>query len=126
MTLRVIDVCFVVLFLVLLRDAGGINLSWMQGGRAAARPTIWTKASTSIVITAEETSRYSHGALIYDRVVFFTQVQISREACCSNLMRNARRGVSRRERINELLRLFGLIAPLGLIFSELSRSETFL
>lgn len=33
----VIDVCFVILFLILWRDGGGINLSWMQGGRPAAQ-----------------------------------------------------------------------------------------
>lgn len=37
MSSTVIDVCFVILFLILWRDEGGINLSWMQGGRPAAQ-----------------------------------------------------------------------------------------
>ncbi len=66
----VIDVCFVILFLILWRSERGIILRWAQGGTPAAREAISTpKASTSIVITAEETNGYSHGALIYDSVV---------------------------------------------------------
>lgn len=34
---RVTNVCFVVLFLIVQRDGGGINVKWLQGGRPVYR-----------------------------------------------------------------------------------------
>lgn len=66
MTPRVTAACFLVWF---GRAAG--NKLEVDAAAAVSTP----KASTSIVITAEETSRYGRGALIYDRVVLLNQGQ---------------------------------------------------
>lgn len=37
MSSRVINVCFVILFLIVWHDGGEINVNWMQGGRPVYR-----------------------------------------------------------------------------------------
>lgn len=87
MSLRLTDVRFVIFLLVLWSDDGGINSSCSRAGDQETcpgdletcpgdqetcpgdpetrRPAAPRTDSTSIVISAEETSGCSHGALIY-------------------------------------------------------------